>query len=143
MIMLKYTYCTKQVFCDVTSFYFKLFHSETWLCPFIAVSVLFCLILSVGLYFIIMIVMQAINSLKNVESAALLQFLQPILNLLLHLIGDGGETLQVLLLHSLLSLGILLLPCYPSSLPFDFVSALPAKFFHTVSLFLFLPQKSS
>lgn len=42
--------------------------------------------------------MQAINSLKNVESTALLQFLQPILNMLLHLIGDGGETLQVLLL---------------------------------------------
>lgn len=41
--------------------------------------------------------MQAINSLKNVESMALLQFLQPILNMLLHLIGDGGETLQVLL----------------------------------------------
>jgi len=33
--------------------------------------------------------------LKNVESTALLQFLQPILNMLLHLIGDGGETLQV------------------------------------------------
>lgn len=41
------------------------------------------------------IFMQAINSLKNVDSAALLQFLQPILNMLLHLIGDGGETLQV------------------------------------------------
>ncbi|URE46978.1 Dedicator of cytokinesis [Musa troglodytarum] len=39
--------------------------------------------------------LEAINSLKNVESTALLQFLQPILNLLLHLIGDGGETLQV------------------------------------------------
>ncbi|KAJ6821518.1 guanine nucleotide exchange factor SPIKE 1 isoform X2 [Iris pallida] len=39
--------------------------------------------------------LEAINSLKNVESAALLQFLQPILNMLLHLIGDGGETLQV------------------------------------------------
>ena len=39
--------------------------------------------------------LQAINSLKNVESTALLQFLQPILNMLLHLIGDGGETLQV------------------------------------------------
>ncbi|MQL98842.1 hypothetical protein Taro_031555 [Colocasia esculenta] len=40
--------------------------------------------------------LEAINSLKNVDSTALLQFLQPILNMLLHLIGDGGETLQVL-----------------------------------------------
>lgn len=40
--------------------------------------------------------MQAINSLKNVDSTALLQFLHPILNMLLHLIGSGGETLQVL-----------------------------------------------
>ncbi|XP_072984284.1 guanine nucleotide exchange factor SPIKE 1 isoform X2 [Typha latifolia] len=39
--------------------------------------------------------LEAINSLKNVESTVLLQFLQPILNMLLHLIGDGGETLQV------------------------------------------------
>eukprot|EP00252_Welwitschia_mirabilis_P019875 TRINITY_DN4713_c0_g1_i1.p1 TRINITY_DN4713_c0_g1~~TRINITY_DN4713_c0_g1_i1.p1 ORF type:complete len:1841 (+),score=338.97 TRINITY_DN4713_c0_g1_i1:465-5987(+) len=39
--------------------------------------------------------LEAINSLKNVDSVALLQFLQPILNMLLHLIGDGGETLQV------------------------------------------------
>lgn len=39
--------------------------------------------------------LEAINSLKNVDSCALLQFLQPILNMLLHLIGDGGETLQV------------------------------------------------
>lgn len=39
--------------------------------------------------------LEAINSLKNVESYALLQFLQPILNMLLNLIGDGGETLQV------------------------------------------------
>ncbi|KAG0487870.1 hypothetical protein HPP92_006681 [Vanilla planifolia] len=39
--------------------------------------------------------LEAINSLKNVESSSLLQFLQPILNMLLHLIGDGGETLQV------------------------------------------------
>lgn len=39
--------------------------------------------------------LEAINSLKNVESTALLQFLQPILNMLLHLIGDCGETLQV------------------------------------------------
>ncbi|KAL4203111.1 hypothetical protein AMTRI_Chr01g102360 [Amborella trichopoda] len=39
--------------------------------------------------------LEAINSLKNVDSTALLQFLQPILNMLLHLIGDGGETLQV------------------------------------------------
>ncbi|KAM0048921.1 putative dedicator of cytokinesis [Helianthus debilis subsp. tardiflorus] len=38
---------------------------------------------------------QAINSLKNVNSTALLQFLHPILNMLLHLIGNGGETLQV------------------------------------------------
>ncbi|GKV48467.1 hypothetical protein SLEP1_g55279 [Rubroshorea leprosula] len=37
----------------------------------------------------------AINSLKNVDSTALLQFLHPILNMLLHLIGNGGETLQV------------------------------------------------
>ncbi|THG22675.1 hypothetical protein TEA_011542 [Camellia sinensis var. sinensis] len=41
------------------------------------------------------ICLQAINSLKNVDSTALLQFLQPILNMLLHLIGNGGETLQV------------------------------------------------
>lgn len=40
--------------------------------------------------------LQAINSLKNVDSTALLQFLHPILNMLLHLIGNGGETLQVL-----------------------------------------------
>ncbi|XP_077235939.1 guanyl-nucleotide exchange factors;GTPase binding;GTP binding protein [Tasmannia lanceolata] len=39
--------------------------------------------------------LEAINSLKNVDSTALLQFLQPLLNMLLHLIGDGGETLQV------------------------------------------------
>jgi len=39
--------------------------------------------------------MQAINSLKNVDSTALLQFLHSILNMLLHLIGNGGETLQV------------------------------------------------
>ncbi|XP_020585015.1 guanine nucleotide exchange factor SPIKE 1, partial [Phalaenopsis equestris] len=39
--------------------------------------------------------LEAINSLKNVESSVLLQFLQPILNMLLNLIGDGGETLQV------------------------------------------------
>ncbi|KAK1650389.1 hypothetical protein QYE76_068194 [Lolium multiflorum] len=39
--------------------------------------------------------LEAINSLKNVEYTALLHFLQPILNMLLHLIGDGGETLQV------------------------------------------------
>ncbi|KAB1216896.1 Dedicator of cytokinesis protein 8 [Morella rubra] len=38
---------------------------------------------------------KAINSLKNVDSTALLQFLHPILNMLLHLIGSGGETLQV------------------------------------------------
>ncbi|KAA8534720.1 hypothetical protein F0562_029838 [Nyssa sinensis] len=39
--------------------------------------------------------LEAINSLKNVDSTALLQFLQPILNMLLQLIGNGGETLQV------------------------------------------------
>ncbi|CAN6684228.1 unnamed protein product [Malus baccata var. baccata] len=39
--------------------------------------------------------LEAINSLKNVDSIALLQFLHPILNMLLHLIGNGGETLQV------------------------------------------------
>ncbi|XP_043693842.1 guanine nucleotide exchange factor SPIKE 1 [Telopea speciosissima] len=39
--------------------------------------------------------LEAINSLKNVDSTALIQFLHPILNMLLHLIGDGGETLQV------------------------------------------------
>ena len=43
--------------------------------------------------------MQAINSLKNVDSTALLQFLHPILNMLLHLIGNGGETLQVFTLN--------------------------------------------
>ncbi|KAK4765865.1 hypothetical protein SAY87_007507 [Trapa incisa] len=39
--------------------------------------------------------LEAINSLKNVDSTALLQFLHPILNMLLNLIGNGGETLQV------------------------------------------------
>ncbi|XP_015882046.2 guanine nucleotide exchange factor SPIKE 1 [Ziziphus jujuba] len=39
--------------------------------------------------------LEAINSLKNVDSTALLQFLHPILSMLLHLIGNGGETLQV------------------------------------------------
>ncbi|XP_031129234.1 guanine nucleotide exchange factor SPIKE 1 isoform X1 [Ipomoea triloba] len=39
--------------------------------------------------------LEAINSLKNVDSTALLQFLYPILNMLLHLISNGGETLQV------------------------------------------------
>ncbi|GKV48475.1 hypothetical protein SLEP1_g55286 [Rubroshorea leprosula] len=39
---------------------------------------------------------KAINSLKNVDSTPLLQFLHPILNMLLHLIGNGGETLEVL-----------------------------------------------
>ncbi|GLU17265.1 hypothetical protein SLE2022_336480 [Rubroshorea leprosula] len=39
--------------------------------------------------------LEAINSLKNVDSTALLQFLHPILNMLLHLIGNGGEPLQV------------------------------------------------
>lgn len=45
--------------------------------------------------FIANVLLQAINSLKNVDSTALLQFLHPILNMLLHLIGNGGETLQV------------------------------------------------
>ncbi|EPS68174.1 hypothetical protein M569_06596, partial [Genlisea aurea] len=39
--------------------------------------------------------LEAINSLKNVDSMGLLQFLHPILNMLLHLISNGGETLQV------------------------------------------------
>ncbi|KAH9556934.1 hypothetical protein CY35_07G058600 [Sphagnum magellanicum] len=39
--------------------------------------------------------LEAINGLKNVESSAIPQFLQPILNMLLRMIGDGGETLQV------------------------------------------------
>ncbi|KAJ7561812.1 hypothetical protein O6H91_03G042400 [Diphasiastrum complanatum] len=39
--------------------------------------------------------LEAINSLKNVDSTSMIQFLQPSLNLLLHLIGDSGETLQV------------------------------------------------
>lgn len=39
--------------------------------------------------------LEAINSLKNIDSTAMLQYLQPILNMLLQLIGDGGETLQV------------------------------------------------
>ncbi|GAB2223448.1 hypothetical protein Droror1_Dr00017589 [Drosera rotundifolia] len=39
--------------------------------------------------------LEAINSLKNVDSTALIQFLHPILIMLLHLIGNGGETLQV------------------------------------------------
>ncbi|KAL3697766.1 hypothetical protein R1sor_011842 [Riccia sorocarpa] len=39
--------------------------------------------------------LEAINSLKNVDPTAMLQFLQPILNMLLRMIGDGGETLQV------------------------------------------------
>ena len=63
--------------------------------------------LTLGIYF----GLQAINSLKNVESTALLQFLQPILNMLLHLIGDGGETLQVitLLMFQLCKIVLLLL----------------------------------
>jgi len=40
--------------------------------------------------------LQTINGLKHVESSAMLQFLQPTLNMLLRMIGDGGETLQVL-----------------------------------------------
>lgn len=39
--------------------------------------------------------LEAINSLKNIDSTALLQFLHPILNMPLHLIDNGGETLQV------------------------------------------------
>ncbi|GAB2285061.1 MAP kinase Spk1 [Dionaea muscipula] len=39
--------------------------------------------------------LEAINSLKNVDSTAVVQFLHSILNMLLHLIGNGGETLQV------------------------------------------------
>lgn len=39
--------------------------------------------------------LEAINSLKNADSTALLQFLHPVLNMLLHLIGNGGEALQV------------------------------------------------
>lgn len=39
--------------------------------------------------------LEAINSLKNVDSTALIQFLHPVLNMLLRLIGSGGETLQV------------------------------------------------
>lgn len=46
--------------------------------------------------------MQTINGLKHVESSAMLQFLQPTLNMLLRMIGDGGETLQVL--HEFLEL---------------------------------------
>lgn len=48
--------------------------------------------------------LKAINSLKHVDSTALLQFLYPILNMLLHLIGNGGETLQVFQLKSSSSL---------------------------------------
>jgi hypothetical protein len=43
-----------------------------------------------------LLLMQTINGLKHVESSAMLQFLQPTLNMLLRMIGDGGETLQVL-----------------------------------------------
>ncbi|KAG0565982.1 hypothetical protein KC19_7G029000 [Ceratodon purpureus] len=39
--------------------------------------------------------LEAINGLKHVESSSMLQFLQPTLNMLLRMIGDGGETLQV------------------------------------------------
>ncbi|KAG0603065.1 hypothetical protein M758_10G063500 [Ceratodon purpureus] len=39
--------------------------------------------------------LETINGLKHVESSAMLQFLQPTLNMLLRMIGDGGETLQV------------------------------------------------
>eukprot|EP00850_Spirogloea_muscicola_P006481 SM000030S11490 [mRNA] locus=s30:801352:813323:- [translate_table: standard] len=39
--------------------------------------------------------LDSINSLKNVDTNSILQYLQPILNMLLRMIGDGGETLQV------------------------------------------------
>ncbi|EFJ04870.1 hypothetical protein SELMODRAFT_449303 [Selaginella moellendorffii] len=39
--------------------------------------------------------LEPINSLKNVDSTSMLQFLQPLMNMLLHLISDSGETLQV------------------------------------------------
>ncbi|KAM6570698.1 hypothetical protein CsatB_018683 [Cannabis sativa] len=39
--------------------------------------------------------LEAMNFLKHVDSTALLQFLHPILNMLLHLIVIGGETLQI------------------------------------------------
>ncbi|XP_024384292.1 guanine nucleotide exchange factor SPIKE 1 isoform X3 [Physcomitrium patens] len=39
--------------------------------------------------------LEAINGLKHVEPSAMLQFLLPSLNMLLRMIGDGGETLQV------------------------------------------------
>ncbi|KAK7342894.1 hypothetical protein VNO80_25852 [Phaseolus coccineus] len=42
--------------------------------------------------------------LKNVDSTALLQFLHPILNMLLHLIGNGGETLQVAALRAMVNI---------------------------------------
>lgn len=56
--------------------------------------------------------MQAINGLKHVESSAMLQFLQPTLNMLLRMIGDGGETLQVLAQFcEFLVLAFLILSC--------------------------------
>ncbi|GMG98861.1 hypothetical protein Nepgr_000701 [Nepenthes gracilis] len=48
--------------------------------------------------------LEAINSLKSVDSTALLQFLHPILNMLLHLIGNGGETLQVAAFRSMVNI---------------------------------------
>ncbi|KAK1318522.1 hypothetical protein QJS10_CPB04g00652 [Acorus calamus] len=48
--------------------------------------------------------LEAINSLKNVDFTALIQFLQPVLNMLLHLIGDGGETLQVAAFRSMVNI---------------------------------------
>ncbi|XP_024370509.1 guanine nucleotide exchange factor SPIKE 1 [Physcomitrium patens] len=48
--------------------------------------------------------MEAINALKNVEASAMLQFLQPCLNMLLRMIGDGGETLQVAAFRSMVNI---------------------------------------
>jgi hypothetical protein len=48
--------------------------------------------------------MEAINSLKTVEPLAMLQFLQPCLNMLLRMIGDGGETLQVAAFRSMVNI---------------------------------------
>ncbi|XP_024369391.1 guanine nucleotide exchange factor SPIKE 1 isoform X5 [Physcomitrium patens] len=48
--------------------------------------------------------MEAINALKTVEPSAMLQFLQPILNMLLRMIRDGGETLQVAAFRSMVNI---------------------------------------
>ncbi|XP_073392859.1 guanine nucleotide exchange factor SPIKE 1 isoform X2 [Physcomitrium patens] len=48
--------------------------------------------------------MEAVNALKNVEASAMLQFLQPCLNMLLRMIGDGGETLQVAAFRSMVNI---------------------------------------